>query len=63
MDLAYHRNKQVLCFSLNDVVPFYVRHGFRQCPELFPEQPWHIGKFLVAELDLTILNILVKSTV
>lgn len=49
MSFAAARDKQVLCFSLNDVVPFYIRHGFRLCPELFPEKPWHIGKFLVAD--------------
>jgi len=48
-DIARNRNKDILLYALNDVVPFYLHLGFEFSPK-FPHKPYHDGYFMIKKI-------------
>jgi GNAT superfamily N-acetyltransferase len=49
-DIARNRNKDILLYALNDVVPFYLHLGFEFSPK-FPHKPYHDGYFMIKKIS------------
>jgi len=49
VDIAKNRNKDILLYALEDVVPFYLHLGFEFSPK-FPHKPYHDGYFMVMKI-------------
>jgi len=49
IDIARNRNKDILLYALNDVVPFYLHFGFEFSPK-FPHKPYHDGYFMIKKV-------------
>jgi len=48
-DIAKNRNKDILLYALEDVVPFYLHLGFEFSPK-FPHKPYHDGYFMIKKI-------------
>jgi len=48
-DIARNRNKDILLYALEDVVPFYLHLGFEFSPK-FPHKPYHDGYFMIKKI-------------